>query len=188
MTIEIPLGWRRLRDGEIPIAGDKYRYRGEWDVFGKAEEGKSPQFDSLKPYIRPFDDQWHEHDGGEMPVNAEEVVDYEMREYGFRHGIATNLRWRNGCGEGVIEADIVGYRRHQPAERPATLAEPHMTETTMETPILGTFETGKKVEYTISHDTVFQVENFDGVVKINGDDVCDAEHIPALIKALEMLQ
>lgn len=76
MTVEIPLGWRRLRDNELPILGDKFFNKKENKFYRVlAGEVYGPQIDDCKPYIGELGHEWMPHDGGDMPVNPNEIVD-----------------------------------------------------------------------------------------------------------------
>lgn len=182
--IEIPLGWRRLRDDERVIEGDKFWLKeNQFDFSENWERGSSIQSACAKPYIRPLDNEWHEHDGGEMPVNCDEVVSYRMLNGSGQDSCKANLlRWEKL----LRETDISKYRRHQPAEQLQPLTEPHMTGTTMETMFRFVRTLGVDVQSS-SGESVLKVFIDDDQV-VNLPSKVSVHLLDELIKALEMLK
>lgn len=173
--IEIPKGWRRLAKGEKPKRGDEYR-----QLFTRAKgvvaDDEQIVFNDLVYYCQ-LDDQWHDHDGGECPVNRDEVVEYELRAGGTLKRRAGELRWEHYDARYCsIQDDIIRYRRHQPIPAPQPSAP-----SSDKTQIVATHH----VELRINGEHIAGVQVVDGMLEIESLNICKACHASHLIEAIQ---
>lgn len=75
----IPRGWRRLRADELRKLGDCVRDVREDRWVPLIDERDFAKVKDTDLVIRLFDTKWHKHDGGDMPVHPQEVLDVKWR-------------------------------------------------------------------------------------------------------------
>lgn len=173
--VTIPEGSRRLRDDESKRAGDSALPDDE-------------QRNRYKTWIRPFDDEWHDHDGGEMPVHGDTRIDLEYECDGHVYRATVLARqclhlWRFNPNEaGGIK--YLRYRRHRCLPQ-----EPSVPQVAKEA-----YSISVTSLVTICQHNVEQLRvcsQADGYIAITDSGKCVSVSVPVeavsyLIKALEV--
>lgn len=175
--IEIPLGWRRLRDGETVIEGDKCWDSGDFKPSINYSATNGLQSHECRPYIRPLDNEWYDHDDGTCPVNGEEVVETLGNVANWNVSAkAKHWHWKA----------IAKYRRSYSAEKPKSEPSPQIEGVTP-APSLDCIEIlpTTRVDLRINGEHIAGVQVVDDMLEIESMSICKASQFRHLIAAIE---